>query len=90
MAEMKFTDTVPLKTRLTDEEVAKIAAMRFRFPGVEVKARPYRNYPLGPTAAHVIGHIGRISHRGQRADRAKPARRPTTPAPRTWASSASS
>ncbi|HZH05572.1 MAG TPA: penicillin-binding protein 2 [Lautropia sp.] len=61
MAEMKFTDTVPLKSRLTDEEVAKIAAMRFRFPGVEVKARPYRNYPLGQTAAHVIGHIGRIS-----------------------------
>lgn len=61
MAEMKFTDTVPLKTRLTDEEVAKIAAMRFRFPAVEVKARPYRHYPLGQTAAHVIGHIGRIS-----------------------------
>ena len=61
MAEMKFTDTVPLKNRLTDEEVARIAAMRFRFDGVEVKARPYRNYPLGPTAAHVIGHIGRIS-----------------------------
>ena len=61
MSEMKFTDTVPLKTRLTDEEVARIAAMRFQFPGVEVKARPYRHYPLGPTAAHVIGHIGRIS-----------------------------
>lgn len=61
MAEMKFTDTVPLKSRLSDEEVAKIAAMRFRFPSVEVKARPYRNYPLGATAAHVIGHIGRIS-----------------------------
>ena len=61
MAEMKFTDTVPLKTRLSDEEVAKVAAMRFRFPGVEVKARPYRIYPLGATAAHVIGHIGRIS-----------------------------
>ncbi len=61
MAEMKFTDTVPLKTRLTDEEVARIAAMRFQYPGVEVKARPYRHYPLGSTAAHVIGHIGRIS-----------------------------
>ncbi|MGE0797877.1 MAG: penicillin-binding protein 2 [Lautropia sp.] len=61
MAEMKFTDTVPLKTRLSDEEVARIAAMRFQFEGVEVKARPYRNYPLGNTAAHVIGHIGRIS-----------------------------
>jgi penicillin-binding protein 2 len=33
MAEMKFTDTVPLKSRLTDEEVAKIAAMRFPVPG---------------------------------------------------------
>jgi penicillin-binding protein 2 len=61
MTEMKFTDTVPLKTRLTDEEVARIAAVRFKFPGVEVKARPYRHYPLGATAAHVIGHIGRIS-----------------------------
>src|SRR5690606_7310188 len=61
MTEMKFTDTVPLKTRLTDEEVARIAAVRFKVPGVEVKARPYRRYPLGATAAHVIGHVGRSS-----------------------------
>ena len=61
LGDKKFTDTLPLKTRLSDEEVAKVASVLFRFEGVEVKARPYRNYPLGKTAAHVIGHIGRIS-----------------------------
>ncbi|MET0506859.1 MAG: penicillin-binding protein 2 [Burkholderiaceae bacterium] len=61
LGDKKFTDTVPLKTRLSDEEVARIAAVQFRFEGVEVKARPYRHYPLGESAAHVIGHIGRIS-----------------------------
>ncbi|MGE0314652.1 MAG: penicillin-binding protein 2 [Lautropia sp.] len=61
LGDKKFTDTLPLKTRLTDEEVARIASVLFRFDGVEVKARPYRSYPLGKTAAHVIGHIGRIT-----------------------------
>ncbi|MFT4102990.1 MAG: penicillin-binding protein 2 [Burkholderiaceae bacterium] len=54
-------DSVPLKTRLTDEEVAKLAAMRFRYRGVEVRARQFRVYPLGETGAHVLGYIGRIS-----------------------------
>ena len=53
--------TIPLKTRLTDQEAARLAAVRFRFEGVEIKARPHRRYPLGTSAAHVIGHIGRIS-----------------------------
>jgi penicillin-binding protein 2 len=57
----KNSEWLPLKTRLTDEEVARIAANRFRFDGVEVRARPFRNYPLGETASHVIGYIGRIS-----------------------------
>ncbi len=57
----KNSEWLPLKTRLTDEEVAKIAAHRFRFDGVDVKARLFRNYPLGETASHVIGYIGRIS-----------------------------
>lgn len=55
------SEWLPLKTRLTDEEVARIAAQRFRLPGVEVRARLFRNYPLGETASHVIGYIGRIS-----------------------------
>ena len=56
-------DSVPLRTRLTDEEVARFAARRYRFPGVEIKARLFRNYPLGDTGAHVLGYIGRINQR---------------------------
>jgi penicillin-binding protein 2 len=61
MDETKNSDWLPLKSRLTDEEVARIAVNRFRFPGVDVRARQFRNYPLGDTASHVIGYIGRIS-----------------------------
>jgi penicillin-binding protein 2 len=52
---------VPIRTRLSDEEVARFAAQRFRFPGVQLRARLFRQYPLGETAAHVLGYIGRIS-----------------------------
>lgn len=60
-ADWKHFDTIPLKTRLTEEEVAKLAAQRFMFPGVEIKARQFRTYPLGATATHVLGYIGRMS-----------------------------
>jgi penicillin-binding protein 2 len=61
--ESKNFESVPIRTRLTDEEVAKFTAQRYRFPGVEVQARLFRQYPFGKTAAHVIGYIGRISVR---------------------------
>jgi penicillin-binding protein 2 len=54
---------VPLKSKLTDEEVAILAANRYRLPGVEVKARLFRNYPAGEGLSHVIGYIGRINDR---------------------------
>lgn len=54
-------DSVPIRTRLSDEEVARFAAQRYRFPGVEIKARLFRNYPNGETASHVLGYIGRIN-----------------------------
>jgi penicillin-binding protein 2 len=57
----RSTETIPLKVRLTDEEVAKLAAQRYRFRGVDIKARQFRNYPLGETGAHLLGYIGRIS-----------------------------
>ena len=56
-------DSVPIRTRLSDEEVARFAAQRYRFPGVEIKARLFRNYPHGELAAHVLGYIGRINQR---------------------------
>ena len=61
--EAKNFESIPIRTRLTDGEVAKFAAHRYRFPGVEVKARLFRQYPLGAIASHAIGYIGRITER---------------------------
>jgi penicillin-binding protein 2 len=56
-------DSLPIRTRLTDEEVARFTVQRYRFPGVDVRARLLRQYPNGETASHVIGYIGRINQR---------------------------
>jgi penicillin-binding protein 2 len=61
--ESRRFDSVPIRTRLSDEEIARFAAQRYRFPGVEIQARLFRHYPLGETASHVIGYIGRINAR---------------------------
>ena len=59
--EGKSFESIPLRSRLSDEEVARFAAQRYRFPGVDIKARLFRNYPYGELASHVIGYIGRIN-----------------------------
>jgi penicillin-binding protein 2 len=61
MEESKSFESLPLRTRLSDEEVARFAAQRYRFAGVDIKARLFRNYPYGELASHVIGYIGRIN-----------------------------
>ncbi|MBU1265899.1 MAG: penicillin-binding protein 2 [Gammaproteobacteria bacterium] len=63
LSESHEFETVPLKSKVTDEEVAIIAANRYRLPGVEVKARLFRNYQAGPGMAHVLGFVGRINDR---------------------------
>ena len=59
--EGKSFESLPIRTKLSDEEVARFMAQRFRFPGVDVKARLFRNYPLGETGSHLLGYIGRIN-----------------------------
>ena len=59
--EAKNFESLPIRTRLTDEEVARFTAQRFRFPGVDIKARLFRSYPLGELGSHVVGYIGRIN-----------------------------
>ena len=61
--ESKNFESLPLRTRLSDEEVARFAVNRYRFPGVEIKARLFRQYPYGEVASHVVGYIGRINER---------------------------
>ncbi|HUI98647.1 MAG TPA: penicillin-binding protein 2 [Usitatibacter sp.] len=59
--ESKNFESLPIRTRLTEEEVARFAVNRFRFPGFEIKARLFRSYPEGEIASHAIGYIGRIN-----------------------------
>jgi len=59
--ESRNFDSLPIRNRLSEVEVAKFAVNRYRFPGVEIRARLFRNYPEGLTASHLIGYIGRIN-----------------------------
>ena len=67
LEESRNFESLPIRTRLTDEEVAKFAAQRYRFTGVDIKARLFRNYPHGETASHVIGYIGRVNQAEKKA-----------------------
>ena len=59
--ESRSVESLPIRTKLSDEEVARFTAQRFRFDGVEIKARLFRSYPLGEVGSHLIGYIGRIN-----------------------------
>jgi penicillin-binding protein 2 len=52
---------VPIRLQLTDEEVARFAVRRFEFPGVDIRTRLTRHYPLGDVAVHALGYVGAIS-----------------------------
>ncbi len=61
LQETRNAESLPIRTRLSDEEVARFAANRYRFEGVDIKARLFRQYPYGETASHAIGYMGRIN-----------------------------
>ncbi|OGT20561.1 MAG: penicillin-binding protein 2, partial [Gallionellales bacterium RIFOXYD12_FULL_53_10] len=60
-AESHDFETLMIRSRLSDEEVARFAAQQYRFPGVEIKARLFREYPYSEKTAHLLGYIGRIN-----------------------------
>lgn len=61
LEESRNFESLPIRTRLSDDEVARFAAQRYRFPGMDIKARLFRRYPQGELGAHVVGYIGRIN-----------------------------
>ena len=67
LEESKSFESLPIRNRLSDEELARFIAQRYRFPGVDVKARLFRNYPYGELASHLIGYIGRINQAEKQA-----------------------
>jgi penicillin-binding protein 2 len=64
-------DSVPIRLRMSDEDVARFAVRRFDFPGVDIKTRQTRAYPFGALAVHALGYVGAISEQDlQRIDSA--------------------
>ena len=60
LAKARRFDSVPLRFRLSPEEMARLAVNRPFLPGADFKARLARTYPHGPFAAHLVGYVGRI------------------------------
>jgi penicillin-binding protein 2 len=54
---------ISLRTRLNEDEVARLAVNRHRFPGMDINARLSRFYPQGELAAHAVGYVGRINQK---------------------------
>ncbi len=65
-AEFRSYEKIPLKLKLSPDEAARLAAQLYRFKGVEINARTFREYPYGQLTAHFLGYIGRISDRDQK------------------------
>ena len=61
LTERQTLETMPIRSQLNDEEVARVSAQLFRFPGVEIKARLFREYPFTDVTSHLIGYVGRIN-----------------------------
>lgn len=53
---------VPVKSRLSEEEIARIEVRRHELAGVEIGADLARYYPLGKATAHSLGYVGRINN----------------------------
>ena len=61
LRESRKFDSVPVKSFLTDDEVARFTANKYRFKGVQLTTHLFRSYPMGNAASHILGHVGRIS-----------------------------
>lgn len=71
MKQTRRFNGVVLKYNLSDAEVARLSAVRHRFPGVSINARLNRHYPRQASAVHTIGYVGRLDKRDmQRVDEA--------------------
>lgn len=66
----RFSNSIPLKFNLSQDEVARFSVDLYKFPDVEVTAGPYRFYPKKSYLVHVLGYVGRIDEKElQRIDK---------------------
>ena len=57
----QYNNTIPIKTNLTNEELAKFVTNSYKFPNIELKETLKRFYPEGEVGVHYLGYINRIS-----------------------------
>jgi penicillin-binding protein 2 len=68
----RLFEAVPVRLRLTDEEISRYAVNRHDLPGVDLATRMARHYPYGPVGVHALGYVGSISEEDlKRLDPAK-------------------
>ncbi|MGH8254154.1 MAG: penicillin-binding protein 2 [Steroidobacteraceae bacterium] len=54
-------DSIPIRLRLTEEEIGRFAVHRYEFEGVELRARQTRHYPYGDLGVHALGYVAAVS-----------------------------
>ena len=54
-------DSVPIRLRLSDEEIGRFAVHRHEFQGVDLRARQTRHYPFGELGVHALGYVAAVS-----------------------------
>ena len=63
-------DSVPIRLRLSDDEIGRFAVHRHEFQGVELRARQTRHYPYGDLGVHALGYVAAVSEEDlQRIDK---------------------
>ncbi|MBY4676207.1 penicillin-binding protein 2 [Marinobacterium arenosum] len=55
--------SVPVRFRLSQQEIATLAVNYHQLPGVRVEAELIRYYPYGASLVHALGYVGRINER---------------------------
>jgi len=63
LKQSRYSNSIPLRYRLTEDEVARLSVQRHHFSSIEIKSNLTRYYPLGATGVHAIGYVGRINER---------------------------
>ncbi len=63
MKQKRPFEPVTLRSRLTEDDIAKFSVQRYRFPGVDVVSNLSRIYPQGAIGGHILGYVGRISEK---------------------------
>ncbi len=64
-ATMHHYEDVPIKLRLSDQDIARVSEQRYRLPGVNISVDLARHYPFGPMLSHTLGYVSRISPKEQ-------------------------